>query len=415
MLSAVQQYKRTRSSQRFLLTSATMTAYVLALFCVLITATTTQLVPDYVDFVEDESLDLDTLYYEDEIYANEEDIVLDETTNLDEEEENVVLDEEELVLNESDAEFDGEGSENDGEDQMPEIVEDGLPPDIPSAVNLKTIEHLYTKLHSFVTKFNVTSDEEEEDSHEHAFATSFFVTVMSELGDRSFFMVAILAMHHSRTLTFIGATVGQTIMTLVAVSFGFAVSFIPEFYTQWASIIIMTFFGLKMIKDSFNMDDSVNKKDEHTEVQKDESVNNNEKSKDCKLDENENTDTTQGSITENNNDEKKLDSKMNGIVPHVKTHENEKPPEYTKGVMLQATTLCLMGEWGDKSQIATILLASNEDPYVVATGGILGHILCNVLAVFGGRMLASKFPAKFVTQMGGVFFLLAAASTIVFS
>lgn len=58
--------------------------------------------------------------------------------------------------------------------------------------------------------------EGDDQSHEQAFATSFFVTVMSELGDKTFFMSAILAMHHSRTLTFIGATIGQTVMTLVA-------------------------------------------------------------------------------------------------------------------------------------------------------------------------------------------------------
>lgn len=47
-------------------------------------------------------------------------------------------------------------------------------------------------------------------------AAAICVTVMSELGDKSFIMSAILAMHHSRSLTFFGTMLGHLIMTAIA-------------------------------------------------------------------------------------------------------------------------------------------------------------------------------------------------------
>lgn len=47
-------------------------------------------------------------------------------------------------------------------------------------------------------------------------AAAVFVTIMSEMGDKSFFMSAILAMRHSQTFTFLGSVLGQAIMTAVA-------------------------------------------------------------------------------------------------------------------------------------------------------------------------------------------------------
>lgn len=39
----------------------------------------------------------------------------------------------------------------------------------------------------------------------------------------------------------------------------------------------------------------------------------------------------------------------------------------------QVFTLTFLAEWGDRSQISTIVLAAQRNPYAVALGGILGH------------------------------------------
>ncbi len=59
--------------------------------------------------------------------------------------------------------------------------------------------------------------------------------------------------------------------------------------------------------------------------------------------------------------------------------------------------MTFLAEWGDRSQIATVILAAREDVYGVCVGGILGHALCTGLAVIGGRLIATKISVRTVT------------------
>merc|ERR1712012_270481 len=84
-------------------------------------------------------------------------------------------------------------------------------------------------------------------------------------------------------------------------------------------------------------------------------------------------------------------------------------------IFIQAFTMTTLAEWGDRSQLATVILAAREDVYGVCVGGILGHALCTGLAVVGGRIIATRISVKTVTLIGGVVFLLFALSALVFS
>ena len=69
----------------------------------------------------------------------------------------------------------------------------------------------------------------------------------------------------------------------------------------------------------------------------------------------------------------------------------------TSKIFIQAFTMTTLAEWGDRSQLATVILAAREDVYGVCVGGILGHALCTGLAVVGGRMIATRISVKTVT------------------
>ena len=76
--------------------------------------------------------------------------------------------------------------------------------------------------------------------------------------------------------------------------------------------------------------------------------------------------------------------------------------------------MCFMGctEWGDRSQIATITLAGQYNPYGVTLGAAVGHALCTGTAVLGGHMLAMRISQRTVALCGGLLFLAFAASSI---
>jgi Ca2+/H+ antiporter, TMEM165/GDT1 family len=80
-------------------------------------------------------------------------------------------------------------------------------------------------------------------------------------------------------------------------------------------------------------------------------------------------------------------------------------------VFTQAFTLTFLAEWGDRSQIATIALASHQNPFGVVIGGLLGHAFCTGMAVIGGRMLAARISERTVAIIGGVLFLFFAVTS----
>jgi len=85
---------------------------------------------------------------------------------------------------------------------------------------------------------------------------------------------------------------------------------------------------------------------------------------------------------------------------------------FTSRIFLQAFTMTFLAEWGDRSQLATVILAAREDVYGVCVGGILGHALCTGLAVLGGKIIATRISVRTVTLIGGVVFLLFAVSAL---
>ena len=60
---------------------------------------------------------------------------------------------------------------------------------------------------------------------------------------------------------------------------------------------------------------------------------------------------------------------------------------------------------GDKSQLATIAMASSSNFVAVALGGVFGHALCTGIAVSGGFILADQISAAQIKFVGGLLFM----------
>ena len=68
----------------------------------------------------------------------------------------------------------------------------------------------------------------------HAFIASLSVIIVSELGDKTFFIAAIMAMRHSRIVVFTGAILALIVMTIIS---GKAVT---RFYKLTVSVLFST-------------------------------------------------------------------------------------------------------------------------------------------------------------------------------
>lgn len=75
--------------------------------------------------------------------------------------------------------------------------------------------------------------------------------------------------------------------------------------------------------------------------------------------------------------------------------------------------LFFMAEIGDKTQIATVLLAAKyQEMFWVICGSVLGLMLTNVPVVYLGQMLMKKIPAKAVRISACILFCVLGAITL---
>jgi hypothetical protein len=61
---------------------------------------------------------------------------------------------------------------------------------------------------------------------------------------------------------------------------------------------------------------------------------------------------------------------------------------------VQTFVMTFLGEWGDRSQIATIAMAAGSDYWWVTGGAVVGHGCCTAVAVIGGRAIAGKVSMR---------------------
>ncbi|KIY62817.1 UPF0016-domain-containing protein [Cylindrobasidium torrendii FP15055 ss-10] len=227
----------------------------------------------------------------------------------------------------------------------------------------------------------------------HALAQSFAMIIASEIGDKTFLIAAILAMRHARMTVFAGAFGSLVVMSILSAGMGHVLpALIPRQWTQALAGILFLVFGCKMIMEGRAMA-SGNEKIQEEMREAEEEI--------------EGDDSTHGEGGE----AYELDQ-MEAAAPRVKQHTSLKDGArnfcslFLGPVFVQAFLLTFLGEWGDRSQIATIALGAAHNVYIVSLGTIIGHACCTALAVIGGRYVSTKISVKHVTLSGAVLFLL---------
>jgi putative Ca2+/H+ antiporter (TMEM165/GDT1 family) len=75
----------------------------------------------------------------------------------------------------------------------------------------------------------------------HGFLSSISVILVSEIGDKTFFIAAIMAMKYSRLTVFAAAILALAIMTVLSVVMGALTTVIPRYITYYVSTAL---FGM---------------------------------------------------------------------------------------------------------------------------------------------------------------------------
>uniref|UniRef100_A0A915CH04 GDT1 family protein n=1 Tax=Parascaris univalens TaxID=6257 RepID=A0A915CH04_PARUN len=116
------------------------------------------------------------------------------------------------------------------------------------------------------TVANARKNETADVSFYHAILASFSVIIVSELGDKTWFIAAIMAMRHSRLTIFFGAMTALALMTALSAGLGWATQVIPRSLTFYVSSALFALFGLKMLYEGYHMSPN-DGQDEYEEAQ----------------------------------------------------------------------------------------------------------------------------------------------------
>lgn len=235
-----------------------------------------------------------------------------------------------------------------------------------------------------------------------AFLASLGVIIVTEIGDKTFFIAAIMSMQNPKWTVFGGAFTALLIMTLLSTILGAtAASLIPKDVTLYLSVILFAVFGCKMLYEGVLMQ-SDSAQEEYEEAKEEIAA--------------KHSDITKSMLIPEVGDvEANVDETDQGAAMTWKMRLFRILSKTCSVIFIEALTLTFLGEWGDRSQMATIVLSSSNDFWGVNIGGILGHCLCTGLACVGGSLIATKISAKAVTITGGVVFLLFAFLGLVMS
>ncbi|ELR10746.1 hypothetical protein VC83_00132 [Pseudogymnoascus destructans] len=252
----------------------------------------------------------------------------------------------------------------------------------------------------------------------HSFILSLTMILVSEIGDKTFLIAALMAMKHDRILVFSAAFSALITMTVLSAVLGHAVpSLLPQRVTNFMAAILFLIFGVKMLREGQAMSPTEGVAAEMEEVE-------------MELEEKELELRQQGRRSSASPYSLEMGLGHNSRKSRSKTRLPSPPrsPSSSRGsspvpgsalknaaaglgnlvslllspAWVQTFVMTFLGEWGDRSQIATIAMAAGQDYWWVTAGAICGHAVCTGVAVIGGRAIAGKVSLRVVT-LGGAF------------
>ena len=236
--------------------------------------------------------------------------------------------------------------------------------------------------------------------------------IFSEIGDKTFLVAALMAMKHPRLVVFSAAFTALIAMTILSAVLGHAVpQFIPKRLVNYAAAALFLVFGAKMLREGLGMRPEQGVSEEMREVE-------------MELEEKEELARKMGrrrsSLSPYIMEAGRIDSRKIRTNTRLPAPPDSPPlrdsrsPSPTarssiSGALAGINNLCslllspawvqtfimtFLGEWGDRSQIATIAMAAGQDYWWVTSGAILGHGICTAVAVVGGRAIAGRVSLR---------------------
>lgn len=216
---------------------------------------------------------------------------------------------------------------------------------------------------------------------------SAMMIIVSEIGDKTFFIAALMAMRHKPWFVFSSSYSAMVVMTVLSMVLGLVLpSLLSRRVTTLLAALLFLAFGFRMVKEAWLMDKNIAATEELEEVEQDLAMS----EKAIAIEKAE-----AGGIS---GDGSNIRSISKGILNLAQL--------IFSPVWIQIFVMTFLGEWGDRSQIATVAMGASKGWAEVLTGCLFGHLITTAVAVMGGKILAKQLSLRTVTAGGAACFLL---------
>ncbi|KAI9841300.1 MAG: hypothetical protein M1837_000786 [Sclerophora amabilis] len=258
----------------------------------------------------------------------------------------------------------------------------------------------------------------------HSFFLSFTMILFSEIGDKTFLVAALMAMKHPRLVVFSAAFSALIGMTILSAVLGHAVpTLIPKRFTNFLAAALFLVFGARMLREGYGISPDEGVSEEMKEVEMELEVKEHQARRKGRR-----SSTMSPYILEaggGGNRKSRSNSRLPS-PPRSPSSSSSRSPSPVSGstvsklsvgltnlfslllspAWVQTFVMTFLGEWGDRSQIATIAMAAGQDYWWVTGGAVCGHGVCTAAAVIGGRAVAGRVSLRVVTLGGAFAFLI---------
>lgn len=205
------------------------------------------------------------------------------------------------------------------------------------------------------------------------FYQAFSLVFLSEIGDKTFFVAALLAAKLSRFISFVGSLGALAVMTIISVIIGQVFHAVPAGIANGiplddvAAVVAFAYFGIKILSEAFE---------------------------------------------ENDGEKSAMDEEFEEAEETVEGSDTiTKATAWAQIASIFA--LVFAAEFGDRSFLATIALSAAQNPVSVAAGGIAAHGVATGIAVIGGAYISKYVSEKVIGIIGGTLFLVFAVTTAI--
>ena len=248
----------------------------------------------------------------------------------------------------------------------------------------------------------------------HSLFLAFTMILFSEIGDKTFLVACLMAMRHDRLLVFTAAFSALVTMTVLSAVLGHAVpTLIPKSVTNYLAAGLFLVFGVKMLLEARNISPDEGVSEEMKEVEQELE----EKEHEARRRDRRRSsispyvlESGRGGIRKGRSENGRLPSPPDSPLSEASSRSSSPLRQSTiknavAGVnnlfslllspaWVQTFVMTFLGEWGDRSQIATIAMAAGSDYWWVTAGALGGHAICTGVAVIGGKAIAGKVSLR---------------------